>query len=166
MTVKTVLADIIQNLALQLAEEETQSRERAQNLEEKHRVEIVAAAQTNQSLTLRLAQLEANNFEQEKRIETRYKQKIETLEQDVRKWEADYDNEHEMHKDCGPFFDLQNERIQTMINEQHEMAVALDQKQAEVETLTETNRLLSAKLEQYEILEKRQARATRKRKHE
>ena len=55
MTVKTVLADIIQNLALQLAEEETQSREREQNLEEKHRVEIVAAAQTNQSLTLRLA---------------------------------------------------------------------------------------------------------------
>ena len=71
-----------------------------------------------------------------------------------------------MHKDCGPFFDLQNERIQTMINEQHEMAVALDQKQAEVETLTETNRLLSAKLEQYAKLEERQARATRKRIHE
>ena len=166
MTVKTVLADIIQNLALQLAKEEAQSQEREQNLEEKHRVEIAAAAQTNQALALRLAKLEANDSEQEKRIEKRYEQTIAALEHKAREWEEHYDNEHEMHKDCGPFLDLQNERIQRMINEQNEMAIALDQKQAEVETLTETNRLLSARLEQYEILEKRQARATRKRKHE
>ena len=166
MTVKTVLADIIRNLALQLAKEEAQSQEREQNLEEKNRVEIAAAAQANQTLALRIAELEANDSEQEKRIETRYKQNIETLEQEARKWEADYDNEHEMHKDCGPFLDLQNERIQRMINEQNEMAIALDQKQVEVETLTETNRLLSAKLEQYARLEKPQARATRKRVHE
>ena len=166
MTVKTVLADIIQNLALQLAKEEAQSQEREQNLEEKHRVEIAAAAQTNQALALRLAELEANDSEQEKRIEQRYEQTIAALEHKAREWEEHYDNEHEMHKDCGPFFDLQNERIQRMINEQNEMAIALDQKQVEVETLTETNRLLSAKLEQYAKLEKRQARATRKRVHE
>ena len=166
MTVKTVLADIIRNLALQLAKEEAQSREREQNLEEKHRVEIAAAAQTNQALSLRLAELEANDSEQEKRIEKRYEQKIATLEQEARQWEENYDNEHEMHKDCGPFLDLQNERIQRMIHEQNEMAIALDQKQVEVETLTETNRLLRAKLEQYAKLEGRQARATRKRIHE
>jgi len=166
MTVKTVLADIIRNLALQLAKEEAQSQEREQNLEEKNRVEIAAAAQANQTLALRIAELEANDSEKEKRIEKRYEQKIATLEHEAREWEEHYDNEHEMHKDCGPFLDLQNERIQRMIHEQNEMAIALDQKQVEVETLTETNRLLRAKLEQYAKLEERQPRATRKRIHE
>lgn len=178
MTVKTVLADVIQNMALRLAEQEERSQEREEKKAEQHRVELSAAKQEKESLTQRLAELEAKDSELEKRLAAaevtnrslalrlaEAYSSVAEVEEEAEKWKEEYDFEHAMHKDCGPWMQRQNDHIATLRNEQHQTAVALVQKQVEVDKLTETNHALKTKLEQYAKQQDCEPRALRKRKH-